>query len=227
MYSVQSRRNHFSPLEFRLKWLAKHNYNFTFFCFVNSWSGLKFNPLLLFWKIFLEVKTIKELLINEQITDKQLRLNYEGGTYGIVTLQEALKKAEEAGLDLVLIAPLAQPPVAKIMDYGKYKFELLKREKDAKKKQKVSEIKGMQLSMNIADNDLNFKAKNVRKFLQNGDKVKVVLKMFGRQLANPALGFPIMDKFIALLDDVAEVSAKPVINGKQIVMILSPKTTKK
>jgi translation initiation factor IF-3 len=209
--------------------VTKHDFKILFFCFVNSWSGLFYLTHFFYFenKIFLEVKTIKDLLINEQITEKQLRLNYEGGTHGIVTLQEAILKAEEAKLDLVLIAPLAEPPVAKIMDYGKYKFELLRREKDAKKKQKVTEIKGMQLSLNIADNDLSFKAKNVRKFLLSGDKVKVSLRMFGRQLANPAQGFPIMEKFVTLVEDVAEVTSKPVINGKQIVMILSPKTSNK
>lgn len=205
---------------------TKHFNNNSVFCFEFR-SGLSFTIHFFYLKILMEDRNIKELLINEQITEKVLRLNYEGGTYGIVSLEEALKKAEEAELDLVLIAPTAQPPVAKLMDYSKYRFELLKREKEAKKKQKVSEVKGMQLSLNIADNDLNFKAKNVRKFLQNGDKVKVTLKLFGRQLANPALGFPIMDKFVALLEDVAEVTSKPALNGKQIIMILSPKQQKK
>lgn len=171
----------------------------------------------------MEVKPIRELLINEQITASELRLNYEGGTYGIVSLQEAISKADEMNLDLVLISPMATPPVAKIMDYGKYKFEMLKREKDAKKKQKVTETKGMQLSMNIADNDLNFKAKNVKKFLQSGDKVKVSLRMFGRQLANPQLGIPIMEKFAELVGDVGEIISKPTITGRHIVMILAPK----
>lgn len=171
----------------------------------------------------MEDKTIRELLINEQITCKEVRLNYEGGTFGVVSLSEAVAKAEEMNLDLVLISPVAEPPVAKIMDYGKYKFELLKREKDAKKKQKVSEIKGMQLSMTIAENDMNFKAKNVKKFLTAGDKVKVVLRMFGRELANPHLGIPIMEKFAALVSDAGDVESKPAINGKQIIMILTPK----
>ena len=93
-------------------------------------------------------------------------------------------------------------------------------------KQKVAEIKGMQLSLNIADNDMAFKAKNVRKFLSNGDKVKVSLRMFGRQLANPQLAFPIMEKFCAMLEDVAEVTSKPELNGRQITMVLSPKKSK-
>lgn len=145
---------------------------------------------------------------------------------GIVSYNEAIKKAEEENLDLVLLSPNATPPVCKIMDYGKHRFEMIKREKEAKKKQKVSEVKGMQLSMNIADNDMQFKAKNVRKFLTNGDKVKVSLRMFGRQLANPQMGLPIMDKFYEMLSDVCELTSKPEINGRQIVMVLSPKNTK-
>lgn len=169
-------------------------------------------------------KTIKELLINEQIREKQLRVNYEGGTHGIMSLSEAQAKADEAGLDLVLIAPVAKPPVAKIMDYGKYKFELLKRQKEAKKRQKVTEMKGMQISLNIAENDMNFKAKNVRKFLANGDKVKVSLRMFGRQLANKQLAFPVMQHFYEVVgEDVCEITSPAKINGRQVVMILSPK----
>lgn len=145
---------------------------------------------------------------------------------GIVTYKEAMQKAEEEGLDLVLLSPNATPPVCKIMDYGKHKFDTIKKEKEAKKKQKVTEVKGMQLSMNIADNDMQFKAKNVRKFLTNGDKVKVSLRMFGRQLANPQMGLPIMDKFYELVSDIADLTAKPEINGRQIVMVLSPKNTK-
>ena len=171
--------------------------------------------------------TIKELLINEQIRVPQVRLvGSQGEALGIVSLKEALEKAQEEGLDLALLSPNAVPPVCKIMDYGKHRFDTIKKEKEAKKKQKVSEVKGMQLSMNIADNDMQFKAKNVRKFLINGDKVKVSLRMFGRQLANPSMGLPIMDKFYELLQDVADLTTKPEINGRQITMVLSPKNTK-
>ncbi len=130
-------------------------------------------------------------------------------------------------LDLVLISPDANPPVCRVMDYGKHKFDMMKKEKEAKKKQKVAEVKGMQLSMNIADNDLAFKAKNVRKFLEAGDKVKVSLRMFGRQLANPQMGMPIMEKFYEMLQDVCIMTNKPEINGRQIIMILAPINTKK
>ena len=144
-----------------------------------------------------------------------------------MALKDAMQKAEEEGLDLVLLSPNAVPPVCKIMDYGKHKFDTIKKEKEAKKKQKVTEVKGMQLSMNIADNDMQFKAKNVRKFLTNGDKVKVSLRMFGRQLANPQMGLPIMDKFYELVSDIAELTAKPEINGRNIFMFLAPISNKK
>ena len=157
----------------------------------------------------------------------QVRLvGSQGEALGIVSIKEAMGKAEEENLDLVLLSPNATPPVCKIMDYGKHKFDTMKKEKEAKKKQKVTEVKGMQLSMNIADNDMQFKAKNVRKFLDNGDKVKVSLRMFGRQLANPQMGLPIMEKFFELVADIGELTSKPEINGRQIVMIISPKNTK-
>ena len=143
-----------------------------------------------------------------------------------MSISDARAKADEEGLDLVLLSPNAVPPVCKIMDYGKHKFDKKKKKKEAKKKQKVSEVKGMQLSMNIADNDMQFKAKNVRKFLTNGDKVKVSLRMFGRQNANPQLGMPIMQKFYEMLSDVCDMTSKPEVNGRQIVMVLSPKNTK-
>ena len=153
-------------------------------------------------------------------------INADGTPAGIVELSFAVEQAENAELDLVLISPNANPPVCRIMDYGKHRFDMAKREKDAKKKQKVSEIKGMQLSLNIQDNDMAFKAKNVRKFLMAGDKVKVSLRMFGRQLANPQNGMPIMEKFYELLKDVCVISSKPELNGRQIIMVLSPINTK-
>lgn len=143
-----------------------------------------------------------------------------------MSLSEALRLADEEELDLVLIAPTANPPVCKITNYGKYRFEMIKREKEAKKNQKVVEVKEMQLSMTIETNDINIKAKKVRKFLEDGNKVKVVLKMHGRQLANPQMGMPIMDKFFEINSDISELTQKPAINGKQIIMVISPKNTK-
>lgn len=144
-----------------------------------------------------------------------------------MSLSQAEELALQEGLDLVLISPNAKPPVCKIMDYGKYKFDTMKREKDARKKQKVSEVKGMQLSLNIQDNDMQFKARNVRKFLLAGDKVKVSLRLFGRQLANPQNAIPIMEKFYELVSDVSTITSKPKQNGRQVIMVLSPTTTKK
>lgn len=125
-------------------------------------------------------------------------------------------------MDLALIAPTASPPVAKIMDYGKYKFELMRRAKDAKKRQKTNEIKGMQLRLNTADHDMDFKARNVKRFLENGDKVKVALYMHGRQLANPTQALPVLEKFAELVADVGEITSKPAVNGRQAIMVLSP-----
>ena len=144
-----------------------------------------------------------------------------------MSADKALEIAYDQGMDLVMMSAQAVPPVCKIMDYGKHRFDTLKKEKEAKKKQKVSEIKGMQLSMNIADNDMQFKAKNVRKFLTNGDKVKVSLRMFGRQLANPQMGMPIMERFYELLSDVCTITSKPELNGKQIIMVLTPNSNNK
>ncbi len=150
----------------------------------------------------------------------------DGTQYGIVSLQEAQSKADDLELDLVLISPTANPPVCKLMNYGKYRFDEMKREKEAKKKQKVMEVKEMRLSMNIAENDMVFKAKNVRKFLTEGNKVKVSLRMHGRQLQNPQMGMPTMHKFYEMLSDVSDLTSKPEINGRQINMVLSPKNDK-
>ena len=137
-----------------------------------------------------------------------------------------MELAEKEGFDLVLLSPNATPPVCRVMDYGKNRFDMAKREKEAKKKQKVAEVKGMQLSLNIAENDMQFKAKNVRKFLLNGDKVKVSLRMFGRQLQNPQMGMPIMEKFASLVSEEGEITSPATVNGRQIIMVLSPKSAK-
>lgn len=141
-------------------------------------------------------------------------------------LEDAVKLSNQENLDLVLISPTANPPVCKIMDYGKHRFDMLKKEKEVKKKQKVAELKGMQLGVNIQDNDIQYKAKQVKRFLDSGDKVKVTLRMFGRQLANTQLGFAVMNKFYEILKDDCELSSKPEMNGRQIIMILSPKNIK-
>jgi translation initiation factor IF-3 len=131
--------------------------------------------------------------------------------------------AFEQNLDLVKISPNAVPPVCKIMDYGKFKFENAKKEKEARKKQKTVDLKEIWLSMTIGDHDLNVKAKSARKFLSDGDKVKVSIRMRGRQQAHPEIGFEVMNKFYRMLEDVCVSERQPLKEGRNILMILAPK----
>ena len=136
---------------------------------------------------------------------------------------QANKIADEKNLDLVKISPTANPPVCKIMDYGKFRFDAAKKEKDARKNQKVSEMKEVWLSMTIDTHDLETKAKQAAKFLKNGDKVKVSIRMRGRQQAHAALGVDVMNDFFTLVEDVGEMNKKPLTEGRNIIMILQPK----
>ena len=145
-------------------------------------------------------------MINEQIKAKEVRLiSSEGEQLGIVSINEARDKAEEAGLDLVLIAPTAKPPVCKIIDYGKFRYELARKDKEAKKKQKTIEIKEVRLSPNIDTNDLNTKVGSARKFLEKGNKVKVTLRFRGREMARMFKSKYILDDFAEALSDVATI----------------------
>ena len=137
--------------------------------------------------------------------------------------KDAMKLAKEAGLDLIKIAPTAKPPVCKITDYGKYRYEQARREKDAKKKQKVTEVKEIRLSPNIDDNDLNTKANQARKFIGKGDKVKVTLRFRGREMAHMSTSKGILDDFYAKLEDVAVVDNPAKVEGRSMVMFLSEK----
>ncbi len=166
---------------------------------------------------------IKELPRNEQIVDNQVRLiGPTGEQLGIVTSAEALAKAQEFDLDLVMISPDAKPPVCKIMDYGKHKFDQLKKLKDQKKTQKLAKLKEMSLSMTISDHDLNTKAKQVGKFLQDGSKVKVNIRMSGRQMARPQQGVDIMVKFADIVKDYGSIDKKPEVTGRNIFMYIVP-----
>ena len=168
--------------------------------------------------------TISDLMINEQIRDKEVRLIGEDGEQiGVVSIKEAMKMAEDAGLDLVKIAPTAKPPVCKIVDYGKYKYEQVRREKEAKKKQKVIEIKEIRLSPNIDTNDLNTKVNAARKFLSKGDKVKVTLRFRGREMAHMNSSKHILDDFATSLADVAVVEKAPKVEGRSMTMFLTEK----
>ena len=163
-------------------------------------------------------------MINEQIRDKEIRLiGSDGEQLGIMSSREALKKAEEAELDLIKIAPKAQPPVCKIMDYGKYRYELQKKEKEAKKKQKSVEIKEIRLSPNVEINDLKTKANNARKFLEKGDKVKVTLRFRGREMAHVEASKHILIEFAQKLEDVAVVEKLPKLEGRSMTMFLTEK----
>lgn len=166
----------------------------------------------------------EELMINEEIRDKEVRLIDSDGTMlGIVSSKEAQKIANSKNLDLVKIAPQAVPPVCKIMDYGKYMFELAKRDKESRKNQKVISVKEVRLSASIEEHDFNFKVKNACKFLKDGDKVKVSVKFRGREMNYTSLGEEVLGKFAEAVKDLAIVERKPKLEGKSMIMILNPK----
>lgn len=165
--------------------------------------------------------------LNEEITDAQVRLiGADGAQLGIVSAEEALRLAEESGLDLVKISPMADPPVCKLLDYGKFRFEQGKREKEARKNQHIVEIKEVRMSPGIDVGDLNTKLKSARKFIADGDRVKVSVRFRGREMAHTEIGQDILERFAESLDDVA-VKDKPCkMEGRSMVMFLAPKTGK-
>lgn len=168
--------------------------------------------------------TISDLMINERIRDKEVRvIGQDGEQLGIMSAKDAMKLAREAELDLVKIAPTAKPPVCKIIDYGKYRYELARKEKEAKKKQRTMEVKEVRLSPNIDTNDLNTKANQARKFIQKGDKVKVTLRFRGREMAHVNYTKQILDSFYEKLEDIAVVDKPPKMEGRSMVMFLSEK----
>ena len=163
-------------------------------------------------------------MINEQIRDREVRLIGENGEQlGIMSAREAMKIASEADLDLVKIAPKAQPPVCKIVDYGKYRYEQSRREKEAKKKQKTVELKEVRLSPNIDTNDLNTKVNNAKKFIGKGNRVKVTLRFRGREMAHVQQSKHILDDFAKLLEDVAVVEKPAKMEGRSMGMVLTEK----
>lgn len=167
----------------------------------------------------------KENQINEEIRDKELRvIDSDGTQLGIMGLEEALNLAYEKKLDLVNIAPTAKPPVCKILDYGKYRYELQKKEKEAKKKQKITQVKEIRLSTFIEEHDLVVKANNAAKFLKEGDKVKVSLRFKGREKDYVSKGQAVMAKFAEVITEVGVVEKKPEFEGRSLIMILAPKT---
>ena len=167
---------------------------------------------------------ISDLMINGQIRDKVVRLiANDGEQLGVMSAREAQKLADEAGLDLVKISPKAKPPVCKIIDYGKYKYEQTRKEKLAKKKQKVIDVKEVRMSPNIDTNDLNTKINHAKKFLAKGARVKVTLRFRGRELAHVNASKYILDDFAKALEDVATIDKKPKFEGRSMTMFLAPK----
>lgn len=169
-------------------------------------------------------ETISELMINEQIRDREVRLIGENGEQlGIMSARDAYLRAQDAGLDLVKIAPMAKPPVCKIVDYGKFRYEQARREKEARRKQHTVDIKEVRMSPNIDTNDLNTKVGAARKFLTKGDKVKVTLRFRGREMAHMNSSRHILDEFAEALADIAVVEKAPKVEGRNMTMVLSEK----
>ncbi len=180
---------------------------------------LYFRPLF-FWRCI----TINEWKINEEIRAKEVRLiSSDGEQLGVVPLDTALDMSVEKQLDLVMISPNAQPPVCKLMDYGKYRFETLKKEKEAKKKQKVIKIKEVRLSPVIDTHDLQVRAKNAVKFLKEGDKVKASIRFKGRQMSYSDKGIEVMNAFFALIEEYGNIEKKPVLDGRNMFMVVAPR----
>ena len=166
-------------------------------------------------------------MINEEIQATEVRLKgADGEMIGIVSLQEALEKAAEEDLDLVCIAPQAKPPVCEIKNYGKFLFEQAKKEKEAKKNQKVVNVKEIKLSPSIEAHDISYKIKNARKFLADGDKVKVSVRFRGREMNHTALGEKVLVEFGDQLIDIGTIDKKPKLEGRNMIMIVSPKNEK-
>ena len=163
-------------------------------------------------------------MVNEQIRDKEVRLiGANGEQLGIVSAREAQKLAREAEMDLVKVAPMAKPPVCKIIDYGKFRYEQARKEKEARKKQKIIEIKEVRLSPNIDSNDLNTKISAARKFIQKGNKVKVTLRFCGREMSHMNNSRHILEDFAGQLSDIAVVDKPSKVEGRSLVMFLSEK----
>ncbi len=168
--------------------------------------------------------TITELMINEQIRDKEVRLIDENGEQlGIMSSRDAQKIADERKLDLVKIAPTAKPPVCRIMDYGKYKFDQAKKEKEARKKQKTVDVKELRLSPSIEVHDIQVKIKKAKEFLKNGDKVKVSIRFRGREIGHSKSGVVILENFAKETEEFGVIDKEPKMEGKSLVMFLAPK----
>ncbi len=169
-----------------------------------------------------------DLMMNEEIRDREVRvIDQNGEQLGVLSIHDALMRAEEEGLDLVKIVPTAKPPVCKLMDYDKYRYEQSKKEREIRKNQKVVSTKEVQLSATIEENDVLTKAKAAVKFLKNGDKVKVSIRFRGRQITHQEIGLSVMQDFAQRVQDVALVERKPLVEGRHMIMILAPRDVAK
>lgn len=206
---------HFSPyleVEFKV-----FNINFILLYYIVDLTS--FTESNFFWRCFI-IK--QELPINRQIKANEVQvIGANGEKLGVYPFEKALELAEEQDLDLVLVAPNANPQVCRIMNYGKYKFEQAKKEKEARKNQKVVEIKEIRVSTNIGDHDFNFKCKNARSFLEAGNKVKISLRFRGREMNNMKIGENVLNKFVENLSDISTPEKKPLLEGKTMFVILT------
>ena len=185
-----------------------------------------FNSTKTIWRCIANYMAV-DLMMNEEIRDREVRvIGADGAQLGVLPTAKALELAEEAQLDLVKIVPNAQPPVCKLMDYDKHRYEQSKREREMRKNQKVVSVKEVQLSATIEENDVQTKAKNAVKFLQAGDKVKVSIRFRGRQITHSEIGLKVMQDFIERTKDVATVEKRPSLDGRHMIMILGPKADK-
>ena len=189
-----------------------------FFCGIHFFREIRF----ISWRY--KAISNNDLFINEQIRDKEVRvIGVDNEQLGVMSIQEARKLADEAGVDLVKIAPNAKPPVCRIVDYGKFKYEQLRKEKEARKKQKNVEIKEIRLSPNIDTNDLNTKVNSAKKFLEKGNRVKVTLRFRGREMAHMGASVHILTDFAEALADVAVIDKQPKVEGRSMTMFLTEK----
>ena len=165
-----------------------------------------------------------DVIMNEDITAKELRCTSDDGTnHGIISTSQALAIADEAGLDLVLIAPDATPPVAKIMDYSKFKYQQEKKKKEAKKNQKIIVIKEIKLSVKIAENDINYKVKHAKEFLEEGNHVKFRVFLKGREMSNPEAGVEVLNRVWHMIEDIAIMDKEPKLEGRYVNLLVTPK----
>ncbi len=218
----QSRTVPFSPTE-SIVWSI--SFNLTQYLRELGLNGIFPFKLLIFFRRCLGIS--KETQINEEIRDKEVRvISATGEQIGVMSAKEALSIAEKSNLDLVKIAPGANPPVCKIMDYGKYRFEQAKREKEAKKNQRVMDIKEVRLSLNIDTGDFNTKVNHALRFLKAGDKVKVSIRFRGREMAHTDNGTVIMQRFAEACAESGSVEKQAKLEGRQMLMFLVPKASK-